>query len=356
MHKVNWRYLQLFADGGNAGGDGGSGNAAGENGAVAAEQQATTKTQAQMLEELGVPSAKIRAKYKNTAVKTQQSEPQAAAAPTEETGELKTKTDSEAAVPQRMSWDEIKKDPEYNRQMQDVIQKRVQKYKQREDELNGLLERVAQRYGISPDESGQLDIKALTNAVNNDNEYYEKRALDLGVTPEIAKQLDELERKAAKADMLEKQNTEQQAIAQHLAVLKEQANAFKATVPTFDLRAELANPTFARLTSPGVALSVEDAYYAVHRAEIQQAQAQQARAAVQAAAAQTKAAASNSIQAGQRRPAENAAGAQAGSVLSVTDPKNMTVLQRAELRERIKRAAAQGVTIMPDGSFTPRSR
>lgn len=349
MQRDNLRYLQLFADGGASAGAG-EGSASGGEGAAAAGQQ-QQQTQADVLAALGVPPEKIRAKYKTAVMGGQQA---AAAQPDEGQTQQQTDNNGPAQVQQpmqRMTWDEIKKDPEYNRQMQDMVQKRVQKYKQREDQISGLLGIVAQRYGIDASDPNKLDIDALTKAISEDNDYYEKRGLELGVSADMARRIADLERKAARADAIEKESSEQRAIAEHLQKLEAQAEAFKSTVPGFDLRAELADPTFARLTSPNVGLSVEDAYFAMHRQEIQQAQAQQAKAAVQAAAAQTKAAVASSIQAGQRRPTENAANAQAGSVLSVNDPKNMTPQQRAELKARIRQAAARGVVLMPDGSF-----
>lgn len=358
MQTNELRYLQLFADGGAAAGAGaGEGNAAGDNGAVAAGQQ--PQTQADVLAALGVPPSKIRAKYKNAVINAQSAQeaaPQDAAAQTGSEPTQQTDNGDTAQQPQRMTWDEIKKDPEYNWQMQDMVQKRVQKYKQREGQLNGLLGIVAQRYGIDATDPEKLDIDALTNAVSGDNEYYEKRGLELGVSAEVAKHIADLERKAARADAMERENSEQRAIAEHLQRLEAQAQAFKATVPDFDLRAELSDPTFARLTSPNVGLSVEDAYFAMHRQEIQQAQAQQARAAVQAAAAQTKAAVANSIQAGQRRPTENTATTQAGSVLSEQNPRDYTPEQRESIKRRIRQAAAQGAILMPDGSFVQYGR
>ena len=127
-------YLQLFAEGGAAAGAGaGEGNASGDNGAVAAGQQ--PQTQADMLAALGVPPEKIRAKYKNTVVNapnTQNTVQQDAAAPTGSEPPQQTDNGNTAQQPQRMTWDEIKKDPEYNRQMQDMVQKRVQKQVQAE--------------------------------------------------------------------------------------------------------------------------------------------------------------------------------------------------------------------------------
>ena len=50
-----------------------------------------------------------------------------------------------------------------------------------------------------------------------------------------------------------------------------QGEKLKATFPGFDLRAELQNPTFQRLTSPEVGIDVETAYWTIHRNELQTA-------------------------------------------------------------------------------------
>lgn len=113
----------------------------------------------------------------------------------------------------------------------------------------------------------------------------------------------------------------------------------KATFPNFDLRKELQNPAFARMTSPNVGVSVEDAYYAVHRREIQAA-------AMQVTAQKTAQKISNSIQAGQRRPAENGTSGQAASVTSF-DYSKASKAEREALKQRIRAAAARGEKIYP---------
>ena len=120
----------------------------------------------------------------------------------------------------------------------------------------------------------------------------------------------------------------------------QQAVKLKETYPGFDLQAELENPVFARLTAPGSLISLEDAYFAVHRKEIQTA-------AMQVAAQKTAQQISNSIQAGQRRPAENGSTSQAASISA---PATMSRARRAEIKRRMNIAAANGEKLYP-GTF-----
>ena len=108
----------------------------------------------------------------------------------------------------------------------------------------------------------------------------------------------------------------------------------RQSFPEFDLRNELRDPMFARLTSPYVGLSVEDAYYAVHRRQLQQAAARAMVGGI-----------SRNIQARRLRPQENC-GSQAAS-LPRQDYSKASQQQREELKSKIRNAAAKGEKIYP---------
>ena len=110
----------------------------------------------------------------------------------------------------------------------------------------------------------------------------------------IEDRLAALEEALAKQNEQYMQREQDLALRQHFSGIEKQAEALKETFPDFDLRAELADPVFVRLTSPMVGLTVEDAYYAIHHREITEANAQ--------AAAQML---GNSVQAGRNMPNEN---------------------------------------------------
>ena len=125
----------------------------------------------------------------------------------------------------------------------------------------------------------------------------------------------------------------------HIEGLRQEGEELKKTFPNFDLQNELQNPVFRRMTAPGSGLTVADAYYAVHRKEIQAA-------AAQVTAQQVAEKLSNSIQANSRRPTEAGTAAQAPTVTSF-DYTKMSKDQRADLKRRIREAAARGEKLYP---------
>ena len=325
MHKEKWLNLQLFA--GEGAGDGGGEGAATGVTAVDPGQQ--------RLLELGVPADKLRKRANRSAAKpsegaastapkaqeAQQTTEQAAAAdnPTEE-----PKTESNA----RMTWDEIMADPEYNKQMQAVVQSRLRNAKGAEEALGKLapaLELLARKHGFDP---ANPDYDALAQAISDDDSYYEDKALEMGVSVETAKKIDQQERDTARQHQQEARTLEEQKIQQHFAKLEQQAEAMKQVFPNFDLRTELQNPNFVRMTSPNVGISVEDAYYACHRKELQTA-------AMQVTAQKTAQKISNAIQSGSRRPNENGTSGQAPSVTTF-DYRGMSPEQRKAFKDRIR--------------------
>ena len=341
MFKNKWLNLQLFAGEG-AGDGGGEGAATGESAVDPGQQR---------LLELGVPADKIRknrayklnAPAQNPAAagqgKAQEQKQEQAAAAENPTEENQTKTSN------RMSWDEIMKDPEYNKQMQAVVQSRLRSAKGAEDTLGKLapaLELLARKHGQDP---ANIDYEALAKAINDDESFYEEKALEMGVPLETAKRIDQQERDTARQQREEARTLEQQAFQNHIMKLEQQGEAMKKVFPNFDLRKELQNPAFARMTSPNIGISVEDAYYAVHRNEIQTA-------AMQVTAQKVKQKISNDIQAGSRRPSENGASGQAPSVTTF-DYSKASAEQRKAFKNFIRSEAAQGRKVYP-GSYPGR--
>ena len=324
MLKDKWLNLQLFAGEG-AGDGGGEGAATGVNAADPGQQR---------LLELGVPADKIR---KNRAYKLNAPAPAPAAA---EQGKAQEGKQEQAAAaenpteekkteaPARMSWDEIMADPEYNKQMQAVVQSRLRNAKGAEESLGKLtpaLELLARKHGQDP---ANIDYEALAKAISDDESFYEDKALEMGVSVETAKRIDQQERETARQQVEQQRTLEQQKFQQHIIKLEQQGEAMKKVFPNFDLRKELQNPAFARMTSPNVGISVEDAYYAVHRNEIQAA-------SMQVAAQKTAQKISNAIASGSRRPDENGTSGQAPTVTTF-DYRNMSPEQRKSLKDRIR--------------------
>lgn len=205
----------------------------------------------------------------------------------------------------RMSWQEVLKDPEYNAQIQKIVRARVKDQGQSRAILQTLspaLKTLAEAHGLDPE---HIDHAALAEKITGQKP-----------DPRVREQL---------------------RFRGHMEGLRQQEAALKEVVPGFELRRELRNPLFARLTSPGVGLSVEDAFYAVHRRELQHR-------SMQVAAQRTRQLISNAIQSGIRRPEE--AGTQAPT-LTRFDYRSASPQQRQALKQEIRRAAAEGRKVYP---------
>jgi hypothetical protein len=343
MTHNKWNWLQLFAGegaGASGGEGGGDGAVSGDNGLAAEDQR---------LLELGVPEEKLRRRAKRASAKlpegavatapkeVQEQKPQEQVATAEENP---TEDKTEPTTPARMSWDEIMADPEYNKHMQATMKARLKSAGAAEETLAKMapaLEVLARKHGQDP---ANPDYEALAKAIYDDDTYYEDKALELGVTVETAKRLDQEELDRERAKRTEEKNLEQQRFQNHFVNLEQQGEALKKVFPKFDLRTELQNPVFARMVAPGQGImSVEDAYRAVHRKEIEAAQSQ-------VIAQRTTQMISNKIQAGSRRPDENGTSGQSASVTTF-DYSKASKQQREALKAQIRAAAARGEKLYP---------
>lgn len=349
FNEIKWLNLQLFAGEG-GGGAGAAGDGGGEGAATGANTAADAGQQGeQRLRELGVPQHVLEKRAKRTAKQTPAAAARTTAAPQEEAqtapqqaASAAENTEESAAdsTPVRMSWDEIMADPEYNKQMQNVVQARLRTAKAAEDNLAKLtpaLEVLARQNGLDP---ANIDYEALAKVIDNDNRYYEDMAFEKGETVEKTKADDQQARAEARQKREELQTLEQKRVNDHINRLLQQGEELKKTFPDFDFFEECRkNPAFARMTAPNVGLSVEDAYYAVHRNEIQQA-------AMQVTAQKAAQKISKSIQAGQQRPAENGIAGQGASVTTF-NYRTASREQREALKRRILEAHARGEKIYP---------
>lgn len=337
MKKYKWELLQLFAEGaGDGAGDGSGASTTVVEGADDGRQR---------LMELGVPESKLR---KNRAYKVGAPKGQAAAAeqtaPAEEQpGQAAAAEDNqptEGNGTARMSWDEIKKDPEYSKEISKLVQERLKKNGADGDNHAKMAEAnraLARYYGLDPN---NIDYDALAKKVTSDNALVEARAARNGVDPDIQRKLDEFESLKERDQRFNQEQMRRKMLEDHYQGLKPQAEAMKAVFPNFDLDRELAtNREFARLVGPGVNVPVEKAYMLCHHDEIMAA-------AAQAAQKQTAQKIANSIRSGSRRPVENGTSGQAPSV-STFDYRKASREQREAFKQQIREAAARGEYIRP---------
>ena len=227
-----------------------------------------------------------------------------AAAGHEETLRAQETQDAAAQTPGRMTWEQIKADPEYSAHMQAMVRERVKKLRQAQEDLETLspaLTHLARKLGMDGE---NLDYHALTEAITGDGT-----------------------------------GDREAAFRQHFASLVAESQGLGERYPGFDLQREMENPKFRKLTAPGMGVSVEEAYYLVHRREIEEA-------ALQVAAQRTALRISHAIRAGGTRPEENGTSAQGPSV-SAFDYRAASREQREALKARIRSAGARGEKIYP---------
>ena len=182
----------------------------------------------------------------------------------------------------------------------EALERRLKEEKLAREDLQTLqpgLRRMARLYGLDGD---KLDYTALSRAMENH-------------TPE------------------KRPAWQEGAMREHYRRILEQGEALRQRMPEFDVGKALADPAFLRLTAPGVGLSVEDAWFALHRKELQQ---------------QTALQISKGIRSGSIRPGENGMTAQ-GAGVTTFDYRNASREQREALKKAIRTAGARGEHIYP---------
>ncbi len=313
-----------FFDGAAAGGDGGGDGGASGTG-VQTGDAGQTQTAERTLEDLGVPKDKAE-KYRARKAARPQPQTTDEDPPPEDAG-----AEAQAAAAPGLDWDALRQNPEFNTRMQEIVTQRTKKMRGALDSLGPALELLARQYGVQydPANPGDADYQALAKAVTEDDRYYEDRASDMGVDVETAKRIERLEADKRRNDAREQKQQQDLKLQQHIASLRQQAEAMKQKYPGFDLDAELKHPVFFRMTSPGGGVSVEDAYWAVHHNEI--AQAKQAQTAQVVASALSK-----SVQAGRNMPQENGTRARASGGAVNKLYSQMTPAERAQYKADLK--------------------
>ena len=290
-----------------------------DGGAPAGGDGAGTGVQAadpgpQSLEDLGVPADK--------AERFRQRKSKSAPKPTQPAAEVTPAQEPQAEPQPATSWDEFFKDPQNNQRLQQMMSERVSRVGRQQTEymqkLSPALELIANRYGIKQNDDGGYDAEAISNAIMDDDSYYEQKALDMGVDVETAKRIDKLETENKRnEEVLQRQQREQQ-LREHFMKMQAQTAEVQDIMPGFRLEDAINDPAFVRLTSPEVGMTVKQAIWALHGDEIR---SQEANAIAQRA----KLDAANAIRSG-IRPREN--GNSSATVSANPNMKNMTREER----------------------------
>lgn len=304
--EMVWKFDLTIFDGGAGAGAGGGEGAAGSDTGVSAETPAPTNPNRRNRKEN--PLANVR--YGK--------QPQETSAPAVQAEESTADPESE--------WKAVKEKYKdfYGRDTANIVQERLKNSKQAEATLAKLapvFEGLGKKYGKDAN-----DLDGILAAYTDDDSLYEEDAAKAGMSVSAYKQLRQLQadNEASKAREARSQQ-EQHA----MRVIQDFENDVKSVFPNADIRTEFQNPQFVRLTSPEVGLSAKDAYWLIHRAEIEAMSAQTV-----AQKAQQKL--SMAIQSGMSRPIESGARNVSPALEIRDDPKMWSRADREEVKRRVR--------------------
>ena len=199
--------------------------------------------------------------------------------------------------------------------------------------MKGLMQALQEKYGTDAN-----DLVALTEAVRNgavkDDAYYEKLAMEKGVSTRTARELDKLEsqnkhltEQQQMIQQMERQRAQQARIAELQAGWDREAEQLKAQYPDFNMAEVLANPEVEKMMRSGV--SMTNAYrsaYFDHILKQQQA----------ATARQVEQGVVNRLQQRNARPGENGT-RPGGAVQTKIDVSHMSRKEMEEIEKRAMR-------------------
>lgn len=249
----------------------------------------------------------------------------------EEKGEGKTKSPEE----RRKAFGELLRG-EYADLTEELMQNAVTEATRRLEAspaMKGLMQALQEKYGTDAN-----DLVALTEAVRNgavkDDAYYEKLAMEKGVSTRTARELDKLEsqnkhltEQQQMIQQMERQRVQQARIAELQAGWDREAEQLKAQYPDFNMAEVLANPEVEKMMRSGV--SMTNAYrsaYFDHILKQQQA----------ATARQVEQGVVNRMQQRNARPGENGT-RPGGAVQTKIDVSHMSCKEMEEMEKRVMR-------------------
>lgn len=249
----------------------------------------------------------------------------------EEKGEGKTKSPEE----RRKAFGELLRG-EYADLTEELMQNAVTEATRRLEAspaMKGLMQALQEKYGTDAN-----DLVALTEAVRNgavkDDAYYEKLAMEKGVSTRTARELDKLEsqnkhltEQQQTIQQMERQRAQQARIAELQAGWDREAEQLKAQYPDFNMAEVLANPEVEKMMRSGV--SMTNAYrsaYFDHIMKQQQA----------ATARQVEQGVVNRMQQRNARPGENGT-RPGGAVQTKIDVSHMSRKEMEEMEKRVMR-------------------
>ena len=336
MKKHAIMYLQLFAEGeaAPAAPTTAAAPAAADTG-TAAESGAPLNAGDQLANGTQVPNARVAAalnrqmqRHPELRKVYNQGKPEAPAARKETQQQAETQQpEGEPSLEDR--WNELR-NGEFKELYGKDVQAAIRDRFKNQDDSTAKLTAMQPMLNALMKKAGVETVEELQNIVLDDDSLYEADAEAMGMPVEAYKQFKKLQDEHDQLARQQQQSIEQQKIRDHIAGLVRQGEEFRQTFPGFDIQTEMQNPSFRKLTSPEIGLSVADAYFAIHHNELTP---QLMGYGMQKARQQM----SQSLQAQAARPAEGALrpGAQQTADVKI-NPKTMTRAEREAIKRRVR--------------------
>ena len=257
-----------------------------------------------------------------------ESQPATDTAGTGETGEQVAPAETD----QGMSFNDlIESNPEYKKALGEHVQNAVNKrfknqkdLQSRIDEASPIIEMVAEKYGLRPDDQGGIDLSILQQKIMDDNSMYEQEAFDRGMSVEDLKHWKQTERENERLRRVNEGYEREAEERKEFEELMSAGEELKKVYPNFSLSQELQNPDFGRLVA--LKVPIQTAYEVVHKDEI-------LRSGMQYAVEQTMQKASNNIQSG-HRPVENGLSGKAPASGKL-DPSKLSKKEIDDIKARV---------------------
>lgn len=231
---------------------------------------------------------------------------------------------TEAKPDRRAEFDKLTKGEwkkEFNDRVNTIVKSRLADEKKSQAAKNQpLMQLLSQKYGGDPNSETYMD--DIMKAIQEDNSFWERGAMERGLTVEQYKQMQRLEAENAEFRAL----AEKQENAEKAGRLIEEGEALKQIYPSFDIEAEMENPDMIALLQSNVPLRT--AFEVIHHDEI-------LGGAMQYTAQMIQQKTINNIRSRGLRPAENGT----KTAASATYKQNVSDLTNADIDEIMKRVS-----------------
>ena len=185
-------------------------------------------------------------------------------------------------------------------------------------EYEKIVQRVAEKYGIS-----EINAEKVLNAIDEDETYYEKEALEKGMTIEQLKDFKRIERERNELKREKEERDRQNKAAQIQSKWRREEEEVKRLYPNFNMAEEVKDQRFVGLITNNIDLKT--AYEVVHREQILDGTIEKVSKAVR-----------QDIKARGSRPLEEGASS-SPSITIKDDPKSWTPEDFEDVRRRVQK-------------------